>query len=647
MNYLSTSGSVENIGMVEAAEALEFYTALVEDHDVGILAIKQGVIVFANRAFKEILAFAFPNIIGLPFLDIVQPSDRIILSEVFNQFEGGRKEMFSQSFKVNSDSVEEAYISINIKPKATPSPQFDHVVVSRIATKRVTTHLKLEELKKRYELFYRNTIDGVLIYDYANEKVIDANDAVTKILGYTNEDFNKGLNRFDIVPRFSEHWKGIDIHKEIKSHLEIVQKGESFYRPGIFKDKFGEEHLVSLNIIPISNNDQAYVIFTDRTKEILNKKALKRSEKDYRLVFDNSHEGIIYGEYPSFSILMCNAKCLEIFGYDSYEEFCKLDKISLMADPITNGMPTAEYCQFVMDEASEKGISEMKFKALRKDGSTFELEGKVKVDRTDKENPKIISFLRDVTEFNLVQKKIKDKNASLKKYIDSNMELENFAYIASHDLQTPIRSIISFTQLLEKRLGAKLGPIEKEYMDFIVASGHNMKSLINDVLLYSRVNTAEINFVNFNPQNTFELLKIELASVVKEQSATLNFVNIPPNILADQTKFKQLFLNLITNAIKFTRKGVEPSVDIICEELDSKWQFSVVDNGIGIEKEFQEKVFLLFKKLHPIGEYEGTGIGLAMVKKIVEQHDGEIWVESEIEKGTTFYFTINKFLRNV
>jgi len=169
-----------------------------------------------------------------------------------------------------------------------------------------------------------------------------------------------------------------------------------------------------------------------------------------------------------------------------------------------------------------------------------------------------------------------------------------------------------------------------------------MRGLVNDLLSYSRVNTTKINLSDVNINYLLEELQSELASIIQEKKAEIVLRNIPEKVYADSMKLKQVFQNLITNALKFTKKGVASKIRITCKEQATQWLFSVKDNGIGIAPEFQDKIFLLFKRLHGNTDYEGTGIGLAMVKKIIEQHNGEIWLDSEEGEGATFWFTIKK-----
>lgn len=234
------------------------------------------------------------------------------------------------------------------------------------------------------------------------------------------------------------------------------------------------------------------------------------------------------------------------------------------------------------------------------------------------------------------------KNIELEKYIESNMQLENFAYIASHDLKAPIRTIISFSQLLERNLKNKLDKNGKEYLDFIVSASRNMKDLIEDLLAYSRINNQPIRSKALSVENLLLAITSEIRTTINEKKAIVQWKNLPSLINGDLIKLKQLFQNLITNAIKFQKIDTQPIITISCKETETAWQFSIQDNGIGIEPQYFERVFSLFQKIHLKSEYEGTGLGLAICKKIIAQHRGEIWVASEFGQGTTFYFTISK-----
>ena len=240
--------------------------------------------------------------------------------------------------------------------------------------------------------------------------------------------------------------------------------------------------------------------------------------------------------------------------------------------------------------------------------------------------------------------RLKEKNAQLEKYIESNMQLENFAYLASHDLKTPIRNIINFTQLLQRSAASKLDAGEREFLDFLQEASRNMNQLIEDLLTYSRVNTRKHQIQPIRLRDEIQGILKENKTYISQKQALVKIDRMPDTILADRIQMKQLFQNLILNAVKFSKPATTPEVRVVGEEKQDHWLFSIQDRGIGIDAEFHNKIFLLFKKLHAAKEYDGTGIGLAMCKKIVERHRGKIWVDSENGKGATFHFTLSKEL---
>ncbi|MGE5439042.1 MAG: ATP-binding protein, partial [Bacteroidota bacterium] len=220
----------------------------------------------------------------------------------------------------------------------------------------------------------------------------------------------------------------------------------------------------------------------------------------------------------------------------------------------------------------------------------------------------------------------------------SNSDLEQFAYVASHDLQEPIRMIRSYVQLLEKRYRDRLDKKAEDYMGFISDGALRMQQLVSDLLQYSRITTKAQVFESVDCSLVLADVLTDLKIRIAEENALVEFKDLPV-VTGEKTQIRQLFQNLIQNALKF--KGEKrPEVHIGAERVGSYWQFYVSDNGIGIEKEFFERIFIIFQRLHEREKYPGTGIGLAMCKKIVERHSGKIWVESEPGHGTTFYFTL-------
>jgi len=234
---------------------------------------------------------------------------------------------------------------------------------------------------------------------------------------------------------------------------------------------------------------------------------------------------------------------------------------------------------------------------------------------------------------------LEERKIAQRELARSNAELEQFAYVASHDLQEPLRMVASFTQLLAKRYRTKLDADADEFIGFAVDGARRMQLLLNDLLAYSRVGTRG---KLFEPTDCNEVLQEALANLtaaIEESDAAVNAGPLP-KVAGDEVQLLQLFQNLISNALKFHNPGQPPQIRISAQREGSNWVFTVRDNGIGIAPEHQDRIFLIFQRLHQRHEYPGTGIGLALCKKIVERHGGRLWVESAPGPGSTFYFTI-------
>ncbi|MBA2582768.1 MAG: GHKL domain-containing protein [Bacteroidetes bacterium] len=241
-------------------------------------------------------------------------------------------------------------------------------------------------------------------------------------------------------------------------------------------------------------------------------------------------------------------------------------------------------------------------------------------------------------------KEIHRMNSELEKKVieieTANKGTEQFAFIASHDLQEPLRTIANYVGLFHKNYKGKLDKEADQFLDFISIATGRMQTLIKDLLNYSRIG-KDLNREEVNCNTLLKEVLNDLANSIKESGAEIHSVQLPV-INSFPTELKFLFRNLISNAIKFRKKDTPPIINITAQEENKEWLFAITDNGIGIDKKYYDKIFVIFQRLHNKDVYQGTGIGLAECKKIVEMHGGKIWVESKTGKGSVFYFTIQK-----
>ncbi len=245
----------------------------------------------------------------------------------------------------------------------------------------------------------------------------------------------------------------------------------------------------------------------------------------------------------------------------------------------------------------------------------------------------------------LVAQKTVDLNAKIGELERSNNELEQFNYVVAHDLKAPLRTMFGFLQLLKRTDGESISGKGQEYMDFIGKSVHRLQAMIEDLLLFSGLRVKESKKTSVNLNESMKMALENLHQAIKDTDAQIELISPLPSISANNSEMLQVFQNLIGNGIKYQPPERKPVISIDCEQKDERWTISVKDNGIGIGKQYEEKVFRIFQRLHNQEEYSGTGIGLPICKKIIESYGGEIWLESQPDKGTTFFFTVYNELK--
>lgn len=359
----------------------------------------------------------------------------------------------------------------------------------------------------------------------------------------------------------------------------------------------------------------------------------ERAEEQFRLVVEAAPSAMIVVNRQG-KIILVNSRTQELFGYQR-EELLGSPIEMLVPERFHSQHPEYQASFFENPQARPMGAGRDLF-GLRKDGMEVPVEIGLTPLKT-LEGVVVLASIIDITERKRAEDEIK---RTLSELTRSNQELEQFAYVASHDLQEPLRMVSSYLQLLSRRYQGKLDSDADEFIAFAVEGANRMKVLINDLLAFSRVGTRGKEFAPAALEHVLELVEKNLQVTIEETRALITHDPLP-QIMADNSQMVQLFQNLIENAIKF-RGQTSPKVHIEAKRQGDSWLLSVRDNGIGFEAQFAERIFIIFQRLHTRNEYSGTGIGLAICRKIVERHGGRIWVESHPDEGATFYFTMPK-----
>jgi PAS domain S-box-containing protein len=376
--------------------------------------------------------------------------------------------------------------------------------------------------------------------------------------------------------------------------------------------------------------------FLEVNRDITAKKradaSLRDSELRFRAVAESANEGIVSADEGG-TIRYWNPGAARMFGWTEEQAVGK--PLTIMMPERFHADHAAAITRYLSTRDAHVIGKTVEFAGQRQNGTEFPLELSLSAFHTSK-GLFFSAILRDITERKNAERALQAKAEELSR---SNQELEQFAYVASHDLQEPLRMVANYTKLLGTRYAAKLDTDAQEFIGFAVDGALRMQALIRDLLQFARVGTRGKEFKSTEAGKVVEDAVTNLSGSIEESKAEV-IVDTLPTINCDASQLAQVFQNIIGNALKFRRKDATPVVRVSAARDGAAWVFSIKDNGIGIEPKYFERIFQMFQRLHGRDEYPGTGIGLALCKKIVERHGGRITIASEPGQGTTFAFTI-------
>lgn len=575
-------------------------------------------IIWANQSIKDI----WGDVIGKKCYEVYKgltvPCPDCYVEKVFNE----GKTVVSERVDIGPDG-KHIHLLISSSPMRDVEGNIVGVVeVVKDITKRKNAEEALKESEERYRGLYESSIDGIASLDLKGH-IVECNQAFAEMLGYTKEELYN-LTTFDLTPS-----KWLDTNKRFHKQLLTTNYSKELEKEYYKKD--GSIIHVSIKGWPIREKEGKPIgmwgIIRDITERKQAEKKINESEKKYSTIVEKGNDGIII--IQDGLLKFANSKMVETTGF-SLEDAIEKPFINFIAP---------EYKELVLDRykkrLSGKEVSnKYEIELFSRDGRKIPIETSASVIEYEG-RPADIAILRDITERREAEEKLKQ---TLEELSRSNSELEKFAYITSHDLQEPLRMVASFLQLLEHRYKDKLDEDANEFIAFAVDGANRLKGMIKDLLTYSRVGTRGKSFELFDSKEALDLALINLKMAIEESNAVITN-DLLPNIMADRSQLIQLFQNLIGNAIKFRGKAL-PRVHVSARQEGSDWIFSVRDNGIGVDPKYFNRIFDVFQRLHSRDEYPGSGIGLSICKKIVERHNGRIWVESQPENGSTFFFTI-------
>ncbi len=458
-----------------------------------------------------------------------------------------------------------------------------------------------------------------------------------------------GLTKADPVPDIEEWQQRLHPSERDKVTKSFFDAQNSSADSWLQEYRFNAEERGWINIdskIYLERNQHGKVkrmigSMIDVTQRNLEEEHLKLLES----VITNTKDAVLITAADSFAIpgpkiIFVNKAFTEMTGYTSDEvigqtprmlQGPKTDRAEL--DRLSASLSRWESCEITVINYKKNGVEFW---------SNFTISPVV-----DKKGQctHLISIQRDVTEAKLLEMRLIELNENLQKQAKelagSNLELEHFAYVASHDLQEPLRMVTGFLSIIEKKYADVIDDRGKKYVFFAIDGAKRMQQIILDLLAFSRIGRKDEKRIETDLNDVIKEVKLLLQQNIHEKKAVI-LVSPLPVINFSKSPIRQVFQNLISNALKYSREGVPVKIEIAAKEFPGYWQFAISDNGIGISSQYFDKIFIIFQRLHTRDAFPGTGIGLAITKKVIEKQGGQIWVESTVGQGSTFYFTLLK-----
>ncbi len=522
----------------------------------------------------------------------------------------------------------------------------DALVVHSADGNRIYT---LENAEKPYRILVENMNEGAVTF------------VESGMIFYSNRRFAEMIKTpLDKVIGSSVYdWISKDVVDNFKQILELgkkLGKQEVFYLAA--SDNTFLKSLFSISPVEVNGNPGYCLVVADLTdQEKLDRvqrevEQAKRSEEHFRLIAETipqlcwiaRADGFIFWYNQRwYNYTGTKAKDMEGWGWKSLHDPRLLPSV---LERWQNSISTGNSFEMEYPLRSAEGhfrwfltrvmpFRDPENKIVNWFGTNTDIDDQ---KRAISDREELLKKIRTANE--QLEQKILERTKDL---IQSNKELEQFAYVASHDLQAPLRHITSYVQLLTDKFKTSfvLDAQTEKWTKYIIGGAQQMKTLITDLLTYSRVGRVDINVEKVAMNELFTEVLDSLQGLIQKSEAKIIYINLP-EIFGVRSQIKQLFQNLIENAIKFKTPGLDPVVTVSFEEEDGRWKFRIADNGIGIDPKYFDKIFIMFQRLHSESKYSGTGIGLAICKKIIEFHGGKIGVDSMEGKGATFFFSLPK-----
>jgi PAS domain S-box-containing protein len=616
------------------------FRAYVEYSPVAVFVVNsEGKSEYVNEAASKLLGYSTDELLQMSIPQVLFKEDIPLGLKNFSEVKKTGRYL-SEAVLKTKDGLPVFVIINSIKlPDATFLAFCENVTERR----KMEVALKLSETKLRS--IVENSSDQIFMVDETG-KYLFVNKGLADNLGKPAENV--------IGRSISEVYPPATVSQFESNIKNVFTTGKSM----VVEEKIvinNQELDISTSLNPVLSNEKNVIavigIARDLTERMKAERELRESDERFRVIFEGATDGILVADIKTERFVLANPKMCQMVGYP-LEELLKMsvpdihpkeivakmngqfEKIAKGEKVIARSVPLLRSDKQVVDCEVTSGILEI-WGAQCLVGLFRDVTERKKAEEKLEDSYRALE--QQLNEINLLQNELKKANKLL---TQSNVDLENYTYVVSHDLKAPLRAIRSFSAFILEDYSEKLDETGKDYFQRIIKASTNMDELIENLLLLSRVGRKfmEVEVVELN--QLLDEIVLELEPINKQINGTIVFHDLP-KVNIPRTWMKQLFFNLIDNGLKFN-KSKTPTVEVTCGERDNEFLFKVSDNGIGIPEKYFDRLFSLFERLHTQEEYPGTGAGLAICKKIVQQFGGRIWIESQVDKGSTFFFTLPK-----
>ncbi|WP_321421670.1 PAS domain S-box protein [uncultured Methanobacterium sp.] len=621
---------------------------LFETLPVGVSVLdKERNVVYYNPSLGKILGLSKDDLISKKFVNrkyVYSDMNELSFDEIPSNKAFNEKKLVHEEIGV----IKEDNSIIWTMVSATPLPFSDLSVI--IVTSDITARKNVEEDLKRHAALLDVSYEAIFSWNFENG-ILSWNQGAETLYGYNKKE-SIGSNSHNLLKT--------QFPIDLNEFLEKLKKDKIWSGELVHARKDGKRIIVESRLQLIEENSGEIVVIetnrdiTDRKKsEIKLNETLDNLEE---IVEERTKELELANDYNR-NLIETSLDPLVTIGPDG-----KITDVNKATEKVTGylrgelvGNDFADY--FTEPDKAKKGYKEVfqyglvrdyPLEIRHKNGTLTPVLYNASIYRDGSgEVVGVFAAARDITELKKAEKELREYWENLEEEVKlrteelakSNADLEQFAYVASHDLREPLRMITSFLQLLDRRYNGQLDSDGREFINFAVDGAKRLDKMIIDLLEYSRIANKEMMFSEVDFEKVIDQVKLNLNIIIYENNAEVTYDYLPKRVMADENQMIVLFQNLVGNAIKY-RSNEKPKIHISAQKEKKFFTFKVKDNGIGMDSKYLERIFTIFQRLHTHNEYEGSGIGLSIAQRIVHQHGGEIWVESEPGKGSTFIFTI-------